>query len=156
VVARIAHRHLRNQRLDQLRQPGGMSAFFKGHFDPTAQAAKEVAEMFGFCFDRRPALEVAGFMENNNHGNLFVNIHAHILDTIHLDASLLLVILVVAIQDYDQRGVLSYYVSTPELKGVSRNSTADAFVFSVSLVHPARHAAPSRTPRSLGIHLYPR
>jgi hypothetical protein len=64
-------------------QPGGVSAFFEDHFDFTAQTAKEIAEVFGLSFNLRPALDVVGRIENDNHGNTFVDIHAHILDTIH-------------------------------------------------------------------------
>jgi len=48
---------------------GGVSAFFKDPFDFAAYSAEEVADVFALCFDLRSALELAEFIQNNNHGN---------------------------------------------------------------------------------------
>jgi hypothetical protein len=46
-----------------------VSAFFKDQFDFAAYSAEEVADVFALCFDLRSALELAEFIQNNNHGN---------------------------------------------------------------------------------------
>ena len=70
----------RDQRFEQFIEPGGVSAIFKDQFNFAAYSAKEIAEVFGFRFDLRSALDLAERIQNDNHGNWFVDIHAHILD----------------------------------------------------------------------------
>jgi hypothetical protein len=82
-MTRIADGHRCDQWFKQFIEPGGVSAFFKDHFDFAAYAAEEVSDVFALCFDLRSALELAEFIQNNNHGNRFVDIHAHILDIAH-------------------------------------------------------------------------
>src|SRR5262249_12031203 len=83
VVTWFASRHGRDQRLNQLMQPGRWCAFFKDHFDFAAHSAKEIADGFGFRLDLGSALELTKRIQNHNHANCFVDIHAHILDVVH-------------------------------------------------------------------------
>jgi hypothetical protein len=41
----------------------------RDHFDFAAYSAEEVADVFALCSDLRSALELAEFIQNNNHGN---------------------------------------------------------------------------------------
>jgi hypothetical protein len=58
VAARITDYHFGNQRLDELIQPGRLSAFFDGYFDCAAQTAREIRGTFDFGFNLGAALDL--------------------------------------------------------------------------------------------------
>jgi hypothetical protein len=83
VFSRIAHHQFRHVRFQQVVQPRGRRAFFKGDLQISAQPVDKLQNHAGFCFDDTFHHYLAGRMSDRNRNTFLVNIHPDIFSAGH-------------------------------------------------------------------------